>query len=83
MEKKTKTGGRTQGTPNVITSQLRSVLKEMLFVELQNLPGYLAELPVKDRVYVVTKLMAYVLPKVENVSSYDGEPLGSQGWWNP
>lgn len=81
MARGIKTGGREAGTPNVVTSQLRSVLKDLLFVELQNLSGYLSELPTKDRVDVITKLMAYALPKVDSVEVHEGEPLNSANWW--
>lgn len=81
MAKGEKTGGRQVGTPNVITTQLRAVLKELLFAELQHLPEYLSQLPVRDRVDVITKLMAYALPKIESVKSYDGEPMNASSWW--
>lgn len=81
MARGIKTGGREAGTPNVVTSQLRSVLKELLFEELKHLPGYLAELPTKDRVDVITKLMAYALPKVDSVKVHEGEPMNATNWW--
>lgn len=81
MAKGVKSGGRKAGTPNVVTSQLRRVLKELLLSELERMPGYLSELSTKERVDVLVKLMAYSLPKVESVKSYDGEPMNASSWW--
>jgi len=75
MAKGNKTGGRVAGTPNRLTSELRSVLKDMLFNELQSLPDRLDKLPDKDRIEIILKLMPFVCPKVEPVSSGGDEPF--------
>ena len=75
MAKGNKTGGRETGTPNRLTSEIRSVLKDMLFNELQSLPDRLDKLPDKDRIEIILKPMPFVCPKVETVSSDSDEPL--------
>ena len=70
-----KTGGRETGTPNRLTSELRSLLKEMLFNELQSLPDRLDKLPDKDRIDVMLKLIPYICPKVQDVPHDKDEPF--------
>jgi len=70
-----KTGGRQAGTPNKVTSELRSVLKEIFFTELEGLPGLLQQLEPKERITLLTAFLPYVLPKVQPVSHSTGEPL--------
>lgn len=65
-----KTGGRTIGTPNKITSELRNTLKGIVDAELNSLPTLLAELPAKDRLEAVIRLMPYCLPKVESINAH-------------
>lgn len=76
---KTKTGGRQIGTPNKITSELRALLKELVFAELENLPDYLPSLESKERLELLIKLLPYVMPKVLPMDATDGEPLNF-GW---
>jgi hypothetical protein len=68
-----KTGGRTVGTENKVSKELRSVLKDFLLKELEDVPGHLAKLDAKDRLEVIIKLLPYALPKVENVHYTEGE----------
>jgi len=74
-----KTGGRQAGTPNKVTSELRSVLKEIFFTELEGLPGLLQQLEPKERITLLTAFLPYVLPKVQPVSHSTGEPF-SNNW---
>jgi hypothetical protein len=68
----TKTGGRVKGTPNKVTSQLRDTLKAAIGFELDRLTETLAELPAKDRLELLIRLMPFVLPKVDLIgASYD------------
>jgi len=76
MAKGFKTGGRELGTPNKTTSELRRVLKHMVDNELQNLQDNINELEPKERIELLTKLLPYVIPKVQTVSARDGEPFG-------
>ena len=68
----TKTGGRQAGTPNKITSELRDALKAIVANELDTLSDSLAQLPAKERLDVVIRLMPYCMPKVESIGGlYD------------
>ncbi len=77
MATREKTGGREAGTPNRLTKELRTVLKEIIFQEISSLPDRLEKLEPKDRLELFTKLLPYVMPKVEAVNSGLDEP------WTP
>ena len=70
-----KYGGREKGTPNRITKELRSLLKDIMYDEIGALQERLDALTPKDRVELVIKLMPYALPKVTSVSHTTNEPL--------
>ena len=70
-----KYGGRQKGTPNRITKELRSVLKDVLYEEIEALQERLDTLNPKERVELLIKLMPYALPKVTSVSHTTNEPL--------
>ena len=71
--------GRPAGTPNKLTKELRTVLKNFIFQELEALPAKLDELDTKDRIEIIIKIMPYVVPKVDTVKGDNGEPV-SFGW---
>jgi len=79
MAKGIKTGGRTKGTPNKLTTELRTSLKNILSDEIKDIPTILQGLEPKDRLELTIKLMAFALPKVQSVEYYNGEPLNI-GW---
>jgi hypothetical protein len=69
-----KTGGRVAGTPNKVTSELRKTLKAIVASELELLPGTLAELPPRERLDLLIKLLPFCMPKVNHISgSYDND----------
>ena len=70
-----KYGGRQKGTPNRITKELRSLLKDVLYEEIEALQEHLDALNPKERVELLIKLMPYALPKVTSVSHTTNEPL--------
>ena len=70
-----KYGGRKKGTTNIMTKELRSVLKNILFQELEQIQERLDLLEPKERIELLIKLMPYVLPKVTSVSHTTNEPL--------
>lgn len=70
-----KYGGRQKGTPNRITKELRSVLKYVLYQELEQIQEHLETLNSKERVELLIKLMPYILPKVTSISHTTNEPL--------
>ena len=73
-----KYGGRQKGTPNKLTKELRSVLKDILYQELEQIQEHLETLNSKERVELLIKLMPYILPKVTSISHTTNEPLD----WN-
>ena len=70
-----KYGGRQKGTPNRMTKELRSVLKDILYQELEQIQVYLDSLKPKERIELLIKLMPYALPKVTSISHTTNEPL--------
>ena len=70
-----KYGGRQKGTPNRITKELRSLLKDVMYDEIGALQDRLDALNPKERVELLIKLMPYALPKVTSVSHTTNEPL--------
>lgn len=70
-----KYGGRQKGTPNRITKELRSLLKDIMYDEIGALQERLDALNPKERVELLIKLMPYALPKVTSVSHTTNEPL--------
>ncbi len=70
-----KYGGRTKGTPNKVTKELRTVMKRVLFQELENIEQLLEELEPKDRIELVIKMMPFILPKVKQAPHTINEPF--------
>lgn len=56
---------RSKGTPNVITREVREVLKSVVTQEMRTLPDRLANLSEVDRIAFLVKLLPYVLPKAD------------------
>lgn len=59
----------------ILTNDLRETLKGIMQKEIQKLPETLEGLDPKERVNLLCKLMPFVFPKVEAISSKEGEPL--------
>ena len=70
-----KYGGRQKGTPNKLTKEIRTVLKDLIFEELDEIKEHLDSLEPKQRIELVIKLIPYVLPKVESISHNTNVPL--------
>lgn len=70
-----KFGGRTKGTPNKLTKELRELLKNILYNEMEKIEEYLDGLEPKEKLETIIKLMPYILPKTSNVSHTVNEPL--------
>ena len=74
-----KTGGREKGSPNKLTKELRTLLKDLFYTELSSIEDRLNELDTKERIELLIKLMPYVLPKVEQAPHTTDEP-DKWGW---
>jgi|TARA_B110000908_G_scaffold117894_1_gene138202 hypothetical protein len=70
-----KYGGRQKGTPNRMTKELRTLLKDILYQELEQVRERLELLEPKERIELLIKLMPYVLPKTTSVSHKTSEPM--------
>ena len=70
-----KYGGRQKGTPNKLTKEIRTVLKDLIYKELDEIQEHLDSLEPKQRIEVVIKLIPYVLTKVDSISHSANEPL--------
>jgi hypothetical protein len=57
-----KTGGRSTGTPNRVTKELRQVLKAIVEQEAEKLPSLLDKLRPTDRVFAFIRLASFVIP---------------------
>ena len=72
--KRLKTGGRVKGTPNILTHELRETLKHFISNEIENLSkeDVLSKLTINERLIFLTKVLPYVLPKIEPLmNQYD------------
>ena len=70
-----KQGGRTKGVPNRLTKEMRSILKDVVYNELDNIQDTLQSLTAKERLDVLLKLLPYVVPKVKTTSHTTDEPF--------
>jgi hypothetical protein len=76
MAKGFKTGGRKLGQPNIITSELRELLGDILKKEIQEIPERLERLEDKERLLIIERLLGYVIPKVTSSPfNEDSEPV--------
>ena len=66
---------KTKSNEQILTTQLRDILKTIMQKEIENLPETLEQLEPKERVNVICKLMPFVFPKVNTVSATEGEPF--------
>ena len=73
-----KYGGRKKGTPNRLTKELRVLLKDIMYQELEEIQERFSLLEPKQRIELIIKLMPYILPKVNSISHTTNEPLD----WN-
>jgi len=62
-----KYGGRQKGTPNRLTKELRTILKDVLYNELERIEELLESLEPKERLELVVKLIPFILPKSDTL----------------
>ncbi|NID11552.1 hypothetical protein [Fibrivirga algicola] len=82
--KRAKTGGRTAGTPNHATKELREKLQGILQTTIDELPDTLAEMGPNDRAKLLTALLPYILPKLTTVditAQAEIKPLRGKPAW--
>ena len=60
-----KTGGRVQGTPNAITSDLRAKINTIVEKQIDNIENDLQGLKPLARLQIVEKLISYCVPKLQ------------------
>ncbi len=70
-----KYGGRQKGTPNRMTKELRSILKEIIYQELNDIEKRFEELEPKTRIELLIKMMPFILPKTNAISHKSDEPI--------
>ena len=58
-----------------MTKELRSVLKDILYQELEEVQERFKLLEPKERIELLIKLMPYALPKLTSISHTINEPL--------
>jgi hypothetical protein len=58
-----------------MTKELRSILKDMMYQEIENIQDNLDQLNPKERLELLIKLMPFVLPKTTSISHTSNEPL--------
>lgn len=65
-----KTGGRVAGTPNKVSSKVRSILAEITdeYYSSQQFKQDLAELEPKDRIQAIEKFTSYIAPKLQSTT---------------
>ena len=64
----------------VLTINLREILKEIMQKEIEMLPELLNQLETRERLNIVCKLMPYIFPKAESVHFQSGEPMQLDVW---
>ncbi|MBT5992470.1 MAG: hypothetical protein HOA61_16285 [Bacteroidetes bacterium] len=65
--------GRPKGTPNKITHDTKEMIKNFIDTEIEYVIAEFKELPTKDKFDIITKLLPYVLPKMESISINEAE----------
>ena len=65
-----KTGGRTAGTPNAITSDLRAKINTIVENQIDSIEKDLKSLEPMQRLQIVEKLISYCVPKLQ-AQSFD------------
>jgi len=75
-----KYGGIEKGAPNILTKELRAILKEALYKELEGIGERLEQLEPKERIEVLVKLMHFVFPRMNTMSHSMDEPVDYSDW---
>lgn len=65
---------------NKTVKELRAVLKDFMYKELENLSETLEDMEPKEKLDILIKLMPYAMPKNDTVSFSYGEPDEPVNW---
>jgi hypothetical protein len=74
MTQRQKTGGRTKGTPNKATAELRERFSSLLESNFDTIQSDLNTLEPKDRIKTILEISKFVIPtlkSVENTIDFD------------
>lgn len=70
MPKNAKYGGRTLGTPNKVSAELKEVLNEFCLSEIQYIRSNIQHLSLNNRLSFLVKVLPLVIPKGEGDEVY-------------
>lgn len=62
-------GGRTKGTPNKVTSDLRQWVSNLIDKNRAQAMRDIKALEPKDRLMIMERLLSYVLPKMQSIDA--------------
>ena len=73
MDKRQKTGGRSKGTPNRLTKEIKATLQAVVTDQINELPKIFQELTPNEKAHLLIKLLPYLIKKAdsENVTEYE------------
>lgn len=71
MAKRFKTGGRGQGTPNLITKELRERINDFLNENWEQIEKDFKTLEPEKRVMLFEKLLQFTLPRLQTIQTPD------------
>jgi uncharacterized protein (UPF0305 family) len=69
MARGIKTGGRTKGTPNKLTSNLREWLEKLINKNRLQIERDIKALKPKERLMVLEKFMQYTIPRMKSIET--------------
>jgi len=73
-----KTGGRQSGTPNRVTSDLRTCIKQLVTDNFEQIKTDFAELEPKDRLIIFERLLQYLIPKIKESEKPEENKIQSE-----
>jgi hypothetical protein len=62
---KIKSGGRSKGTPNKITADVRQALQSFIDANIHSVQSQFDELEAKDKLKFITDILPYLVPKLQ------------------
>lgn len=76
MNKKEKTGGRTKGTPNKTTAQIREQFQILISNNIEVLQNDIEALEPLQRIKTIIELSKFVLPTLKAIELTDNDENG-------